>query len=111
VDKDGSTDEIAIDETRLLPSRKAFAQGRQRHNSKEKEPRMASERTETGDRRTDGDKEKKVTFVTDVQPERRPTKKEPVTKDTNRPKGPTGDERQNDDYMKILKRRLRYYCV
>ena len=50
VDKDGSTDEIAIDETRLLPSRKAFARRRQRHNSKEKEPRMASERTETGDK-------------------------------------------------------------
>ena len=48
--KDGSTDEIAIDETRLLQSRKAFARRRQRHNSKEKEPRMASERTETGDK-------------------------------------------------------------
>ena len=62
-------------------------------------------------KRTDGDREKKVTFVTDGQPERRPTKKEPVTKDTNRPKGPIGDKRQNDDYMKILKGRFRYYCV
>ena len=50
VDKDGSTDEIAIDETRLLQGRKAFARRRQRHNSKEKVPRMASERTETGDK-------------------------------------------------------------
>ena len=32
VDKDGSTDEIAIDETRLLQSRKAFAR-RQREES------------------------------------------------------------------------------
>ena len=62
-------------------------------------------------RRTDGDREKKVTFVTDGQPERRPTKKEPVTKGTNRPKGSIGDKRQNDDYMKILRGRFKYYCV
>ena len=54
-------DEIAIDETRLLQGRKAFARRRQRHNSKEKAPRMASERAETGDKedrwrqREDGD--------------------------------------------------------
>ena len=48
--------------------------------------------------RTDGDKEEKVTFVTDRQPEKRPKKS-------------IGDKRQNDDYMKILKGRFKYYCV
>ena len=58
MDKDGSTDEIAIDETRLLQ-----------------------------------DGKKKVTFVTDRQPEKRP-------------KGSIGDKRQNDDYTEILKEGL-----
>ena len=52
-----------------------------------------------------------MTFVTDGQPERRPTKKEPVTKGTGRPKGSIGDERQNDEYTKIFKGRFKYYCV
>ncbi len=62
-------------------------------------------------KRTDGDREKNVTFVTDRQPEKRPTKKEPVTKGTGRPKGSTGDERQNDDYTKMFRGRFKYYCV
>ena len=42
-------DEIAIEETRLLQSSKAFARRQQRQNSREKKARMASGRTETGD--------------------------------------------------------------
>ena len=93
VDKDGSTDEIAIDETRLLQGRKAFARRRQRHNSKEKAPRMASERTETGDKedrwrqRGEGD-------VCHGQTAEK------------RPKGSIGDKRQNDEYTKILREGL-----
>ena len=49
-------------------------------------------------KRTDGDREKKVTFVTDRQPEKRP-------------KGSIGDKRQNDEYTKIFKGRFKYYCV
>ena len=62
-------------------------------------------------KRTDGDKEKTVTFVTDRQPETRPIKKEPVTENTSRPKGSIGDKRQNDEYTKIFKGRFKYYCV
>ena len=74
-EKDGSTDEIAINETRLLQSSKAFARRQQRQNSREKKARMASGRTKTGDREDGWRQRKKVTFVTGRQPDKRPTRK------------------------------------
>ena len=83
--KDGSTDEIAINRCKVARCLPGDDNDRTPEKRKRGRPKSALKQARE---RTGENREKKVTFVTDKQPEERPTEEEePVKRKPGRPKG------------------------